>query len=41
MQGLKINGNMSYDEKEIDKMVESFYKSLYERGDTMTFKLGT
>ena len=35
MDRLKKNGTITYDEKEIDKMVEGFYKSLYEKGDTM------
>ena len=35
MNGLKNQGDMIYDEEEIDKMVENFYRSLYEKGDTM------
>ena len=35
MNGLKKQGEIVNDEREIDKMVESFYKSLYEKGNAM------
>ena len=35
MRELKSEGMLIYDDKEIDREVEKFYKTLYEKGDTM------
>ena len=34
MNQLRIDGNISSDDRAIDKAVEEFYKRLYEKGDS-------